>query len=147
MTKDGHLSYRKEIRTILKHEGKKGLARGLTGSLCRFAPSWAINIASFELLKDLVKSDDRSVSMTWQVMSGGLAGIFGGTIAIPADVIKSKQMMHRGKPLSVLAAYRQLSVDGHSWVFKGARAALLRACINSMVFLPLYDTTFRWLQD
>ena len=52
MTQDGQLSYRKEIKTILKHEGRKGLVRGLSGSLLRFAPSWAINIASFEMLKD-----------------------------------------------------------------------------------------------
>ena len=80
---------------------------------------------------------------------GGLAGTAAWTIALPSDIVKTKQMTHLGaEPMRFMEALKQLLQEGGvGRIFRGAGPTLVKAYYTNMIILPLYDLFAEFLRD
>ena len=130
---------------IIKTEGLAGVFRGSLLTLARDIPAFCSYFATYELLRSLVKSDDGRMSLGATAMIGGLSGVVGWGVEIPADNIKNRHQACLGqRPLS--STLRELmAAGGGRQLYRGAGVILVRAFpANAATFIG-YEWTIRGL--
>ncbi|KAI9230899.1 MAG: mitochondrial carrier domain-containing protein [Piptocephalis tieghemiana] len=149
------------IRSILRHEGLKGLYRGNSLTIIRDIPGYAIYFGVYEGLKRLllptypVSSQHQTYHLPPPIipptlgymMAGGVAGIMSWLLIYPIDVIKTNAhtlpVHSTGPPQSThLALARELCRRrGPSILFQGLGPTVLRAFpVNAVTF-----ATYEWI--
>ena len=90
MTKTGNLDVWREIKIILKSKGLFGLYLGFWAAALRDVPALAMNFGAYELLKDVVTSDDPLIQSILTINAAGMAGSLSWVVSIPQDFVKNK---------------------------------------------------------
>jgi len=130
---------------IFKTEGLAGVFKGSLLTLARDIPAFCSYFATYELLRSLVKSDDGRMSLGATAAIGGLSGVVGWGVEIPADNIKNRHQVCLGqRPLS--STVREvLAQGGVRQLYRGAGVILVRAFpANAATFIG-YEWTIRGL--
>jgi len=130
---------------ILKTEGVSGIFRGSLITLARDIPAFCSYFLTYELLRSLVKSEDGRMSLGATAVIGGLSGVVGWGVEIPADNIKNRHQVCLGqKPLA--STVREVLVDGGvRQLYRGSGVILIRAFpANAATFIG-YEWTIRGL--
>ena len=83
MTKEGKLSYSKEIMNVLSTQGVRGLYSGFWASALRDVPGWAVYFAAFEQLKSMDRTQSEYQRFLWTMNAGGLAGALSWLVSLP----------------------------------------------------------------
>jgi len=104
----------------------------------RDVPGWAIYFSTYDLLKRQVDQENRFYSF-WVINAGGIAGITASLYGIPFDMIKTKQQVNDSKINSRSVFLSICKQSGMRGFFRGATPLLMRAYLDNMVALPLYD--------
>ena len=105
MTKQGMMSYREEMRRIMRTEGLKGFRRGWLAMNIRDGPTYGIYFYCFGIYKRVLQVDEiqkdpkhSNLDLAWrQFLSGGTAGCTSWFLMYPMDVIKTKIQSYPGK--------------------------------------------------
>lgn len=129
------------FKQLYKQGGLRNIYVGTTATACRDIPSSGVYFMSYEyfqriLLPEGKTRDDLSPGRT--LFAGGMAGILNWIVAIPADVLKSRQQT---APPGTYSGFRDvlsktLATDGISGLYKGATPVMLRAFpANAACFL------------
>jgi len=133
---DGMLDCAKKL---YKQGGLSSVFRGWEATLLRDVPASVGYFGGYEVIKRALKpKDSNELSAVSVVVAGGLAGMLNWTIAIPADVIKSRiQTAPEGTYRGVAHCYQVLmKEEGAGALFKGVGPALARAFpANAACFL------------
>jgi len=78
------------MKHLLKEGGVKSLFRGTGATLLRDVPGSVAYFWTYEFLKRSLSSNQTEISPLAVLFAGGMAGIANWTLAIPADVLKSR---------------------------------------------------------
>ena len=100
----------------------------------RDVPGFAMHFLIYEKIKTLnpfpqgQENYSEMYNLLWTMNAGGIAGMIRWTFGIPQDIIKTKQMMHRGKdPLPAIQVLKSLLKEGGvKRIFNGTRPTLVR---------------------
>lgn len=122
-------------KKVYAEGGIQSVFRGTGATLMRDIPGSIAWFGTYELIKKglmkLQNIDPQSGALSpFAVLcAGGFAGMACWTVAIPADVLKSRfQTAPAGTYSGILDVYRHLmKEEGPSALFKGIRPALVRA--------------------
>jgi len=130
------------VRHIIRTEGVTALYRGTVATLVRDVPGSVAYFGAYELVKRTLKkqsnSSDTELSPLAVICAGGMAGVANWTVAIPADVLKSRlQTAPPGTYTGVVHVLRVLlKTDGPKALFRGLGPAMVRAFpANAACFL------------
>jgi len=128
------------VRSLLREGGIRSLYRGTVATLIRDVPGSIAYFGAYEAVKRALTRNNKSgeLSPVAVVCAGGMAGIANWTVAIPADVLKSRlqtaptgQYTGIGDVLMTL-----LRTDGPKALFRGLGPAMIRAFpANAACFL------------
>jgi len=116
---------------IWKEGGIRALYKGTAATLWRDIPGSVAYFGMYEALKRGLTPKDgkQTLNPLVVIFAGGMAGIANWTVAIPADVVKSRLQTappgtYKGTMDCVTQLIRQ---DGYGALFKGLGPAMLRA--------------------
>ncbi|XP_017854114.2 LOW QUALITY PROTEIN: mitochondrial magnesium exporter 1, partial [Drosophila busckii] len=134
---------------IIRHEGVRGLYRGISAPLVGVTPIYAVDFAVYAAGKRLFQTDEH-VKLTYtQIFIAGVgAGICSALVTVPTDRIKvllqtqpvtGGPLMYNGAMDTALKLYRQ---GGLRSLFKGTCACVLRDSPTGFYFV-----TYEALQD
>lgn len=133
---DGMLDCAKKL---YRQGGIASVFRGWEATLLRDVPASVGYFGGYEVIKRALKpKDSTELSPVNVVVAGGLAGMLNWTIAMPADVLKSRiQTAPEGTYRGVVHCYQVLmKEEGAGALFKGVGPALARAFpANAACFL------------
>lgn len=120
------------FKQLYKQGGLRNVYVGTVATACRDIPSSGVYFMVYEyfqriLLPEGKTREDLSPSRT--LFAGGMAGLLNWIVAIPSDVLKSRQQTAPpGKYSGFLDVLKQtLANDGIKGLYKGAAPVLLRA--------------------
>jgi len=140
------------MRHLYKEGGIRSMFRGSVATGIRDGPGSAAYFAAYELTKKyLTPADSKDLSVGAIIFAGGTAGVAMWTIAIPADVIKSRiQTAATGTYSGFLDCVRKtIANDGVKALWRGLGPAMSRAFpANAAAFLgvefgkDLFDKVF-----
>ncbi|KZT06219.1 dicarboxylic acid transporter [Laetiporus sulphureus 93-53] len=141
--------------TLVRHEGARGLARGLGTNTTRAVLMNGSQVWSYDLFKTILLRHRIPVidyhfhdNLGLHMAASTLAGTVATTVCSPADVMRSRLMSAKGKsrPLEVLT--RSLREEGPRFLFKGWTPAFIRLGPNTIfmfVFLEQLKKGWRTL--
>jgi hypothetical protein len=123
------------IKEIYQREGRKGFTRGFTAALLRDTPGLGMFFGVYNLVKNMFRREDGSISGFGQIVAGGTSGIGSWIISYPFDVIKTRMQVsseYSGLWHCARDAYR---MEGHRVFFRGMAPCLVGAFpINAIIF-------------
>lgn len=139
------------VRLIVRHEGLRGLYRGLYPTVIEIIPYMAINFALYENLKHiaLYRLQLSRLDPHHYLYIGATAGTISKIVTLPLDNVKKimqvqaqfqrpQQQPYRG----VLHVLQKLWVtDGLSAWFRGTTPSVLKAAPNSAITFAVYEAT------
>ena len=80
-----------------RHEGIRGLYKGVVASTAAVAPYLAISFATYDELQSLLPNDRESRSAWWyglaKLGSGAVAGLLASTVVYPVDTIRRRMQV------------------------------------------------------
>ncbi|XP_065167783.1 mitochondrial basic amino acids transporter-like [Atheta coriaria] len=138
------------IRHIYHSEGVKGVFRGLTMTVLRDVPSFALYFLTYEYLAR--EQDGRHAGTSQLLMAGGLAGVVSWTLTYPLDMIKTRMQCDGINGVSRYSnawdCYKKsIAQNGHRVLFRGLTPTLVRAFpVNAVVF-TVVTWTLRVLEN
>ncbi|GAB0089108.1 mitochondrial basic amino acids transporter [Sergentomyia squamirostris] len=118
---------------IWRHEGLRGVYRGLGITAARDIPGFSSYFVSYEIMTRI----NSNPSAFHTLMAGGLAGIFSWICTFPIDVVKSRiqadESKYKGVVDCIVKSYR---LEGISFLSRGLASTLIRAFpMNAACFL------------
>eukprot|EP01117_Protostelium_nocturnum_P020815 TRINITY_DN959_c0_g1_i3.p1 TRINITY_DN959_c0_g1~~TRINITY_DN959_c0_g1_i3.p1 ORF type:complete len:313 (-),score=77.47 TRINITY_DN959_c0_g1_i3:601-1539(-) len=127
------------FQKIVKSEGLRGLYRGYVATIITHAPSNAIFWTTYTKTKKWLSQYDIN-SVFAQAFSACFAGIVGGTLTNPTDVIKTRIQVSRNdghhlssQSPSIRTVFKDLvQKDGVLGLFRGCQARAINQAYNSM---------------
>ena len=136
---------------IYQQHGVKGCYKGMTLTLLRETPAFAIYFGTFELFcHTLIPEGDRidCVGPAAILMAGGLSGISSWVLTYPIDVVKSRFQADEGgrkrKYHGMLDCVRKTYQSGGLGVFsRGLTATILRAFPTNAATFATVTVTLR----
>lgn len=138
------------VKQLWKQGGIRNLYVGTVATACRDVPSTGMYFMTYEYFQRLLLPEGKSredLSPARTLFAGGMAGIFNWIVAIPADVLKSKQQTApAGTYSGFLDVIRKtISSEGVKGFYKGAAPIMLRAFpANAACFLG-YECAMKFL--
>lgn len=120
-------------KQLYREGGIRSVYKGTAATLLRDIPASGMYFASYEFLQGALTPEGKSrsdLSPTRTLVAGGLAGIANWSVAIPADVLKSRlQIAPAGKyPRGIRDVFIELRrEEGLRALYKGATPVFLRA--------------------
>lgn len=130
---------------ILRTEGVNGVYKGALLTLVRDIPAFCSYFATYEMLRSKVKSDDGKMSLAETAVIGGLSGVVGWAVEIPADNIKNRYQVCLGQKPLISVVKQVVGKGGFGQLYRGAGVILLRAFpANAATFIG-YEWTIRGL--
>lgn len=136
----GELMYRNSIdcfKKVLRHEGLKGLYKGLTVQLIGVAPEKAIKLTVNDLVRDKFIQYKGELPLYGEVLAGGMAGMCQVVFTNPMEIVKIRMQVagQGGQREGIVSIVRELGLMG---LYKGVKACLLRDIPFSMIYFPAY---------
>lgn len=132
------------LRHTYKHEGYRGIFKGLGITLLREAPSFGVYFVVYEALTKT--TNDLPVSTTRMLLAGGFAGTASWVISYPLDVVKSRFQAEGNCYNGVIDCLRQsVKAEGYSCLYRGLSSTILRAFPTNAVTFTVVAWTFRLL--
>jgi hypothetical protein len=136
----GHVSTGDILKKMIKKQGYKSLFVGLDSQLARDASFYAIFFGGYEMFCYLFRTHVPSMPEELNFfISGGLAGMFGWTAAMPLDVPKTNvQARYDSKIVGsyVPEVFRIVRERGITGLYSGLGPTLIRAFpANAALFL------------
>ncbi|KAG9508629.1 Mitochondrial carnitine/acylcarnitine carrier protein, partial [Fragariocoptes setiger] len=138
------------FKQLYKQGGIKNLYVGTLATACRDIPSTGMYFMTYEWAQRKLTPpgktrEDMSAGRT--LLAGGTAGILNWTVAIPADVLKSRQQTAPPGTYKGLSdvLHQTIAQDGLKGLYRGAAPIMLRAFpANAASFLG-YETAMKAL--
>ena len=148
------------VSVILRHEGVRGLYRGLG---CAYIYQILLNgcrLGFYEPMRaslgNLLYNDEKVQSLPINILCGATSGVLGAAAASPFSLIKTRlqscstsfpvgtQHLYRNAADGMVKIYRTEGIPG---LYRGVSAAMVRTGFGSSVQLPVYFFTKRKLQE
>lgn len=135
---------------IYRHEGLRGVFKGLNATALRDVPGFASYFVSYEYLMRL-KQDP---GVLYTLFAGGMAGMCSWMFTIPIDVVKSRIQtdgMTGGRPQynGMIDCFRKsYNSEGSAFFTRGLSSTLLRAFpMNAVCFLAVSVIIKYWNEN
>jgi len=130
---------------IVRTEGWKGLFRGSLLTVARDIPAFCSYFATYETLRELVKTEDGRMGVLETATIGGVSGMVGWAVEIPADNVKNRHQVCLGQRTVSSTFSEILAQGGLRQLYRGSGVILVRAFpANAATFLA-YEYTMRGL--
>lgn len=138
------------FKQLYKQGGIRNVYVGTVATACRDVPSSGVYFMTYEFFQRLLMPEggtraDLSPGRT--LFAGGMAGIINWLVAIPADVLKSRQQTAAPGTYSGFTDVfkKTIASDGLGGLYKGATPVMLRAFpANAAMFLG-YECAMKFL--
>jgi len=125
-----------EILVNQKHEGFRGLYKGLGPQIVGVAPEKAIKLTVNDLLRGLFEDKSKGeIYFPLEVLAGGSAGASQVLFTNPLEIVKIRLQVQETKSVGAMTIIRELGFFG---LYKGAGACLLRDIPFSAIYFPTY---------
>ncbi|XP_006890638.1 PREDICTED: solute carrier family 25 member 38 [Elephantulus edwardii] len=140
--KFGYESITSALKSIYRHEGRRGLFSGLTATLLRDAPFSGIYLMFYNQTKNIVRQDQLdAVHIPFVNFSCGVfAGILASLVTQPADVIKTHMQIAPAKfrwfGQAVTLIFKDYGLRGF---FKGGVPRALRRTLMAAMIWTVYE--------
>lgn len=138
------------FRKTVKHEGFRGLYKGMSAPLTGVAPIFAISFFGYGVGKQLLqKSDGAPLTKRELFLAGSFSGIFTTVVMAPGERIKCLLQIQQGastpkKYNGMVDCAKQLYKEGGMRsIYKGTCATLLR----DMPASGVYFLTYEWVKE
>lgn len=137
-------------KQLYRQGGIKNIYVGTVATAMRDIPASGVYFMTYEYFQKILTPEGKTrgdISPLRTIFAGGMAGILNWIVAIPADVLKSRQQTApAGKYSGLMDVFKQtLATDGVSGLYKGATPVLLRAFpANAACFLG-YEFAMKFL--
>lgn len=138
------------FKQLYKQGGIRNVYVGTIATAARDIPSSGMYFMTYEYFQRILLPEGKSrteLSPARTLFAGGMAGILNWIVAIPADVLKSRQQTApHGKYSGLIDVLKQtLATDGIHGLYKGAAPIMLRAFpANAACFLG-YECAMKFL--
>ncbi|KAK7092756.1 electrogenic aspartate/glutamate antiporter SLC25A13, mitochondrial-like [Littorina saxatilis] len=147
----GELMYKNSFdcfKKVVRHEGVRGLYRGLAPQLVGVAPEKAIKLTVNDFMRDRLMRKDGTLPLWAECMAGGMAGGSQVMFTNPLEIVKIRLQVAGeivGKSrVSAIGVIKDLGFFG---LYKGARACLLRDIPFSAIYFPAYANAKKFFAD
>ena len=131
---------------ILKKEGLRGLYKGMAPAAARDLSYSSLRFGLYIPIKKMMgnlSGESKGPEPLWsKIVSGGLAGGIGASIANPFDFLKARmQADSSANPLSMRAHFHNIvQADGVKGLWKGTSTTVTRAVVIGATTLSSYET-------
>ena len=138
-------------KQLYRQGGIRSIYKGTAATLLRDTPASGMYFASYEFLQNYLTPEGKTradLSPGRTLFAGGMAGIFNWSVAIPADVLKSRlQTAPEGKyPRGIRDVFKELRrEEGLKALYKGATPVFLRAFPANAACFFGYEYALRFL--
>lgn len=140
-------SFLRTGRSVVQHEGLRGLYAGVSASVCREMLYSGIRMGLYEPTKNALSgSSTNTTSLGLKVLSGAITGATGSIIANPFDLVKVRMQSSPGSGgreaySSVTAALREIAHEGRGikGLWRGTGPTVKRATLLTASQVPCYD--------
>ncbi|XP_053372526.1 electrogenic aspartate/glutamate antiporter SLC25A13, mitochondrial-like isoform X2 [Mercenaria mercenaria] len=147
----GELMYKNSFdcfKKVVRHEGFRGLYRGLGPQLVGVAPEKAIKLTMNDLMRDRLCNKDGSIALWAEMVSGGIAGASQVMFTNPLEIVKIRlqvagEIVGKTK-VSAIGVVKELGFLG---LYKGSRACFLRDIPFSAIYFPAYAHFKKYFAD
>lgn len=147
----GELMYKNSFdcfKKVIRHEGFRGLYRGLPPQLVGVAPEKAIKLTMNDLVRDKAIRPDGSIALWAELLAGGIAGGSQVMFTNPLEIVKIRlqvagEIVGRTR-VSAISVIRELGFLG---LYKGSRACFLRDIPFSAIYFPAYAHMKKYFAD
>ena len=130
---------------IVRTEGWRGLFRGSLLTAARDIPAFCSYFATYETLRELVKTEDGKMGVLETATIGGVSGVVGWAVEIPADNVKNRHQACLGQRPVACTVRDIVAQGGLAQLYRGSAVILVRAFpANAATFLA-YEYTMRGL--
>jgi solute carrier family 25 uncoupling protein 27 len=128
-------------RDIIQKERKLQVYDGLKPSLLRHCIYTTLRISIYENLRESLKSDKNSLSMSQKYLIGGTSGGLAQLVASPFDLLKIRYITKIDKQnVSVYKTFKNIYVEnGIRGLWKGVSPNVSRAVLVNLGELATYD--------
>ncbi|XP_052265323.1 electrogenic aspartate/glutamate antiporter SLC25A13, mitochondrial-like isoform X2 [Dreissena polymorpha] len=148
----GELMYKNStdcFKKVIRHEGFRGLYRGLAPQLVGVAPEKAIKLTMNDLMRDKLCNPDGSLELWAECVAGGIAGASQVMFTNPLEIVKIRlqvagEIVGRGTKVSAISVIKELGFLG---LYKGSRACFLRDIPFSAIYFPAYAHFKKYYAD
>ncbi|GFR64060.1 calcium-binding mitochondrial carrier protein Aralar1, partial [Elysia marginata] len=138
----GEMMYKNSFdcfKKVIRHEGVRGLYRGLAPQLVGVAPEKAIKLTMNDLVRDKLMTKDGTLPLWAEMVAGGTAGASQVVFTNPLEIVKIRLQVAGeivGKSrVSAIGVIKDLGFFG---LYKGAKACFLRDIPFSAIYFPTY---------
>lgn len=138
------------FKQLYKQGGIRNVYVGTVATACRDVPSSGVYFMTYEFFQRILMPEGGTradLSPARTLFAGGMAGIVNWLVAIPADVLKSRQQTAAPGTYAGFADVlkKTLASDGIGGLYKGATPVMLRAFpANAACFLG-YECAMKFL--
>lgn len=131
---------------IYKHEGLRGVYKGLGLTVLREVPGYGVYFLTYEVL---TKPYGNSISTPHMLIAGGLAGSASWLISCPVDVIKSRiQADLSGRYSGAYDCFRKsIQAEGYACLFRGLMSSIVRAFPTNAATFAVVTWTCRFFNE
>ena len=128
-------------RDIIQKERKLQVYDGLKPSLLRHCIYTTLRISIYENLRESLKSDKNSLSMSQKYLIGGTSGGLAQLVASPFDLLKIRYITKIDKQnVSIYKTFKNIYVEnGIRGLWKGVSPNVSRAVLVNLGELATYD--------
>lgn len=124
-------------RTIFRHEGLRGLYRGLPPALVGVFPEKAIKLSMNDYLSAVLSRPDGSISIPMAMLAGGGAGFSQVVVTNPMELVMINMQNNAAKGAANHNMFRLARDLGLAGLYRGTQATLLRDIPFSMIFFSM----------
>jgi len=147
--KEKRLSYREEVRGIIKTEGVYGLTRGYSGLALSAVPGMGFFYAFFDTLKmklDVTSPQRHELIALKKFVAAGFASGVCWLYAYPIDMVKARMQSLRGPRVSLMTMAREMYLKyGIGYFYRGIHVQIFRVLPQDATSLLVYDTVREFL--
>ncbi|RUS72268.1 hypothetical protein EGW08_019969 [Elysia chlorotica] len=138
----GEMMYKNSFdcfKKVIRHEGVRGLYRGLAPQLVGVAPEKAIKLTMNDLMRDKLMTKDGTLPLWAEMVAGGTAGASQVVFTNPLEIVKIRLQVAGeivgNARVSAISVIKDLGFFG---LYKGAKACFLRDIPFSAIYFPTY---------
>ncbi|XP_014770350.1 mitochondrial carnitine/acylcarnitine carrier protein isoform X1 [Octopus bimaculoides] len=139
------------LRKLYKEGGIRWIYRGTTATFVRDIHGSGFYFMTYEFMQRLLSEDNKryeSLSARNTLLAGGVAGLVNWSLALPADVVKSRIQIApiENQNLRIKDVFKQLWKEGGiQALYKGTTPVLTRAFVGNAACLLTYEIVVRVL--
>eukprot|EP00040_Diaphanoeca_grandis_P024261 m.133133 g.133133 ORF g.133133 m.133133 type:complete len:259 (-) comp29655_c0_seq1:40-816(-) len=146
VAQNSHVSAMQAARSLVKHEGMRGMYRGSLATLLYMTPSQAAFFGAYEFAQQTLQGYDNIDFAARAFLCGGIAGCVEWTSCFPGDVVKTRCQAQPGVKMGDVwkQVFREQGIRGF---YRGYLPTILRAFpANGAGFLGI-ELANRAMQD